>query len=348
MPDQNFAAVSVALEQRFRRELHKQPNRSAVTLNLLRKRAGKGKNAAWTVQVGTAVGVYYDDGEDVGAYQTDTKLPATLNWAEFGDSFAITGRAEDAVAGADQEMSQLFMHDLRDASDRAAAKGNIEIWSGLGTAAPQKILGLATAAGPLDASGTYAGVDRATYPQWAASKYTNSGVVRAFNWGLVDVAYKDAYIAAGRGPKAMVTTPAIWTRGAEALEPSRRYLQEVYIRGQKVILDAGWQALNWNGIPVFMDKDAPSGHFAGLDLDAIDVEFLPVAPARTERGEVLAFVPIAGTPEEQGEKPPAQALMAALYKLARTGNKAKFQLLCTAQLTATRCNSSFLITDLGA
>lgn len=350
MGDVTYSAVSSALEQRFRKKLERNPNRATVTLNLLRKLAGRGKNIAWDVSFADGTGQIFDDGADVSVYNSDAYVPATLNWSEYGDAFALTGRAEDAAAGDETEVAELYLNKLREAAERTASKINVDIWSGAGTGSPQKLHGFTASAGPLQATGIYAGIDRTTYPTWAANVRSNGGVVRPVSIGLIEQAFEDTYIASGRVPQACVTTPPIFRRLAETVSPERRYLQEVTIRGQKIVLDGGWQAIEINGVPIFKDKDATSGCFAGLDLEMIEVEYLPVAPARVSRGDVVGMIPIAGTPQEQGTQPPdgSPALMAAVYKLARTGNKSKVQVLATLGMPARRCNSSFLITDLGA
>jgi len=350
VPDINYAAQAPALEQRFRKFVRQQ-NRPAILATLLSRRSRTGKNCAWDVEVGTATARQYDDGEDVSVYNADSDLPAVLQWAEIGDAMAITGRAEDAAANETvEEIARLYQRKLEGCAERIADKLNIDLWSADGSASPQKIHGLTHSSGPLAATGTYASIDRATYPQWASNLFANGGVPRSISDSLLQGAEQDTGTASGRTPAAYVTTPALWRAYGESLGPKRQYMQEVTLRGQKIVLDSGWKALEFNGKPIFKDPQCPTGHFAGLDLDSLFIDYLPVAPARVNRGDVLMFIPVNGTPQEMGLSVPVggQALMAAVYKLARTGNKTKIQVLLTAALTAERCNSSFLIKDLAA
>lgn len=349
MAVQDYAATATALEQRFRARVQRQPNRATVTLNLLSNRPGSGKNVAYDVTVGTATGQVFDDGEDVVVYNADTDLPATLAWAEYGDAFAITGRAEDAANGDGTELARLYLNKMMGARDRTAQKINTDIWTGAGTASPQKLLGITTAAGPLDSTGVYAGIDRSTYPQWAGNVYGNSGLTRSVSIGLVEQAFEGTYLAAGTAVDAMVTTPAIHRRLAELVAPNRRFVQQVNIRGQKITLEAGYHAIEINGVPVFKDKDAPTGYLGGLALDHIGIEYLPVADARKD-SDYLGMYPISGTPEEQAMKEGFMGgapLMAALWKLSRNGNKRKLQLLTTIQMWCDKPNANFIIKDLG-
>jgi hypothetical protein len=339
-----------ALEQRFRKTV-KQQNRPAVTLTLLEKRPLTGKNASWDVEVGTATGQVFDDGADVSVYNADVDVPAILQWGEYGDAMAITGRAEDASAHeTDEVQANQYMNKLDGCGSRTADKVNTDIWSADGSGSPQKIHGLTHSSGPLAATGSYAGIDRGTYPQWASNVFANGGVPRAVSISLIERAFEVTGTASGRGPKACVTTPSLWRAIAEVVAPHRRYLQEVTIRGQKITLDGGWQAVEINGVPIFKDPQATAGCFAGLDLDHLFVGYLPTAPKRIARGDVIGMIPVNGTPQEMSLQPPpgTQSLMAAVSKLARSGNKTKIQVLTTVALCAERCNSSFLIKDLVA
>ena len=341
-----FASVQAALEQRLRPRLARQQNRASVTLDLIQKTTGKGKNVAFDVSVGTGTGTYYDDGEDVGAYSDDTEVPATLPWSEVGDAFAITGRAEDAAAGDGTELANLYMTKLGYAINRIAAKLNVELFSGLGTAAPQKIVGMLISAGPLDSTGTYANVSRATYPQWAGNVLANGGVGRPATIGLLEQGNEVVGTACGMALDYYVTTPSIWRVLAEKICPDRRYPQQVSIRGQKITLDGGFEAVEHNGKPIFKDKDLPAGNIIGINADHIGIESLPVAPSRIARGDVIAMLPIMGTAYELNpERAATGKLMAALSRLARTGNKAKFQLLTTCQLWSDRSNAHLWIKD---
>lgn len=342
MADASFSTTSGALEQRVRAKLTRQPNRASVLLNLLQKTRGSGKNVAFDVTVGTDVGTYYDDGEDVSTYNNDTELMATLPWSHVGDAFALTGTAEDVAAGEPTELANLFMKKLTDCIHRVAAKANLELISGLGTASPQKVHGICNTTGPLGATGQYANIDRGSYSQWAASVTAVSG---ALTMSVIEQKLEDIYIASGTQPDLIVTTPALWRRYAELVAPEKRYLQEVTIRGEVIKLDGGWSALEVNGIPMFKEKDMVTGEMAFINSQHMGVEFLPAAPRKN--ADFLGEVPIAGTPQEQaGNVPDASGLMARVWKLARTGDKSKYQVLTKIALWSDKCNAHGRLTGL--
>lgn len=351
MADQNFnAALVAALEQRYRREVVQQPNRATVLLNLMSKRPGKGKNIAYDISVGTEVGQVFDDGADVVTYNNDTELPVTHSWGEYGDAFAITGRAEDAADGDGTELSNLWAKKLIDARNRAAAKAQLDLMTGDGTGSPQKLLGLFAAAGPLDSTGIYGGQNRATFPQWAGNKFANAGVPRPITTKLLQDCLTATYIASGMTPDFMITTPTIWQKIGDMIQPDRRYNQSVNVRGQEISIDQGYEWVLFNGIPIFKDKDIPAGNFAGLSMSHIGIEYLPVAAQRLARSSVLGQYTIAGTPQEQkgAEGTPGTPLVATLHLLARTGNKTKCQLLTTIQTWSDKNNAHFWLADLSS
>lgn len=343
MADATLSSISNALEQRFRALVKQQPNRSTVLLNLLEKRPGSGKNVAGDVSVGTSVGQVFDDGEDVAVYNNDTELPSTLAWAEYGDAFAITGKAEDAAANDNTQLARLYVHKLGQARTRAAAKINTDLYTGAGTSGPQLIHGLTATAGPLDSTGTYAGIDRGTYSQWASNEIDAAGA--SISTSVINRGFEATYLASGMQPTFMVTHPTQWNRYADTLDEKRR-INQATVRGQMISLDGGYQMLEVNGVPLIMDKDCPNDTVVGIYDPAMWIEFLPVAPAR--QGRILAMnLPIAGTPQEQaGDTDRGMPLMAYLLELARSGNKSKFQLLTTVQLVTDQCNVHFKITGL--
>lgn len=344
MGDATFASVSGALEQRIRARLARQPNRATVLLNLLPKTVGSGKNVAFDVSVGTDTGQIFDAGADVSTYNNDTEIMATLPWSTYGDAFAVEGLAVDAAAGEPTALSRLVIKKLTDAGQRAAAKMNTDLYTGAGTASPQKMLGFTTTAGPMDSTGTYAGIDRGTYPQFASNLDSTASPLTI---SRIESMFESIYTAAGSIPKYIVTTPTLWRRYAELVAPEKRLMQSVYIRGEEIKLDAGWHALDVNGVPMFKCKDCPAGMMLFIDDEHCGIEILPMAPDGIPDSDFLGHFPIAGTPQEQvGGIPDSPGVMVRLYKLARAGDKRKFQLFCRPTLWCDKPNTQGLIKNI--
>lgn len=352
MADTDFTALNPALEQFIRQQVVKQYNRSSVTTNLIAKQVGMGKNLAWDVSVGTGTGQVFDDGQVVSTFNADTEILATLPWAEYGDAFKITGRAEDAAQFSNTELGNTWLYKMMQARERAAKLVNDDIWTGDGSSGPQKLYGLTMATnGPLSVSGTYAGtMNRSTYPQTAGITLGNGGIPRAVSLSLIEYGFEQVFNASGKIPTWGITTSNIWRLLAELPGSTRRILQEVYVRGQKLNIALGFDAVEVNGVPVFKDISVPSGYLAFFSEDSIFLEYLPTAPSRVARGKIMATVPLAGLPQEQDMTgAPAGAgipLVANIIALPSQGNFESWMLDCTTQLKVTRPNAHLLIKDI--
>lgn len=348
MADTNLAAIQGALEQRIRREIVKQYNRSSLTANLLPKRPGMGKNLAWDVSIGTATGQVFDDGQVVTTFNADTQTLATLPWCEYGDAFKITGLSEDAAQYSETQLGQLWVWKTMEARERAAAKINTDLWTGTGSASPQTIFGLTATAGPLDNTGTYANINRATFSQWQGIVLGNGGIPRAITLPLIQYGLELVFNASGKIPTFGITTANIWRLLCELGDGQRRILQEVTMRGQTINVSLGFNAVEINGIPIFKDVSVPSGFLAFFSDDSIEIEFLPTAPSRVARGKIMTTVPVAGLPQEQSMvgAPGSVPLQANVIQLPSQGNFDSWQLNCIVQLKVTRPNANLLIKDL--
>jgi hypothetical protein len=352
MANTDIAALNPALEQFIRQRVVKQYNRSTVTLNLIQKQVGMGKNLAWDVSVGTGTGQVFDDGQTVSTFSADVEVLATLPWAEYGDALKITGRAEDGAQFSNTELGNTWVFKLMQARERAAKLVNDDIWTGDGSGSPQKLFGLTKATGgPLSVSGTYAGtMDRSTYPQTAGITLGNGGIPRAISLSLIEYGFEQVFNASGKIPTFGVTTSNIWRLLCELDNDKRRVLQEVYVRGQKLNISLGFNAVEVNGVPVFKDISVPSGYLAFFSEDSIAMEYLPTAPARIARGKVMATVPLAGLPQEQDYTgAPAgsgQALIANVIALPSAGNFESWMIDATIGLKVDRPNAHLLIKDI--
>lgn len=346
MADYAFSDLSNALEQRVRASLKEQPNRATVALNLARFTRGSGKNIAFDVPFGTDAAAEIADGADVSAYTTDTERQATLGWSIIHVAQSITGLAEAAAANEPNALQKLAVHKLMQAGKRLAATVNQRYISGTGTGSPVQALGLTATAGALDSTGVFMNIDRATYTQWASNLNDNGGVPRAVSLGLVDAILDSIYVASGEVPEYGITTPSVWRQIAQLHRDKERYVKEVTIKGQEIVLPGGQYAIEHDGIPIFKDKDWKAGSLAFLNSEHCGVEFLP-APQLPDDVEVLASVPIAGTPQEQsGIAKESRSLDAKLIRLARTGDKKKLALYLYYNVWADRCNALGLLDDL--
>jgi hypothetical protein len=335
------AAISSALNQMYEDRIASQINRASVALQVLPVELGKGKNVAWEARVGTAAASAIVDGADVSTFNSDTKLPATLNFATYHDAFGVSGRALSVAtnSGGPDELEDLFGEHIAEASERLAAKLNAEVYAGTGGSAPETLAGLTATA--LLATGTYAGINRATYTQWAANVMANGGVPRALSIALMRQMRRTIYLASGSKPDLILCDPIQHEKYAALLASERRYQQSVNLRGQTIVLDGGFQVLEFDGIPMIEDKDCPSGTMLFLNTRECRIKVLPDAAARFGAGSIG----IAGTPEEQMGQPSAR-LAGRVQPLAVSGDMFKFAIFTYLQLMVRRPNANGVLSDL--
>ncbi len=345
MADFDFALVQAALEQRVRDMLKQQPNRATVALNLATLSKGNGKNIGYSVSFGTDQSTEINDGADVSSFNTDNEKLATQAWSILHEPFSITGLAEAAAAGEPNALRNTPLLKLMQAATRLASKANQRYISGSGTGSPDQALGLTTTAGPLDSTGTFMGIDRSVENQWQGNKNSNGGVPRAVTLALLDAVLDASYDASGIEPEYGLCSTSIWRQIAD-LHRDKERINKVTIKGQEITLPGGQTAIEHNGIPIFKDKDWTAGTFAWLHSSHVGVEFLPPPPDIVD-GDVLASIPIAGTPQEQaGTSMASRGLEAKLIRLAKTGDKKKTALYLYYNVWSDRCNALGFLTDL--
>jgi hypothetical protein len=117
------------------------------------------------------------------------------------------------------------------------------------------------------------------------------------------------------------------------------------MRGETIKLDGGYQVLEFDGIPVVEDAQAPAQTMMFLNTRYLYMSQLP--DPSTMLNQSMGNLQLAGTNEEQFGDSPIK-LTARILPLAKTGDKYKFALYCYPQLVARRCNVHGSIINLAA
>jgi hypothetical protein len=340
----DYASISGALNLIFEDKIASQINRASVALQVLPKKRMRGKSVAWDARVGTTTGAAIADGTTVSTFNVDTKVPAVLQYATYHDAFGLTGRAMAAAvnAGGPKELENLLEEMVGESTERIATILNSEIYTGTGGSAPETIAGLISEA--IVASSTYAGIASATYPQWAGNVLANSSVPRALSVQLMRDMRRTIYLASGKKPKLVLAHPAQFEEYGNLLGTNRRFMQDVNIGGAKITLDGGFQALDFDGIPVIEDKDCTQGSMVFIDTSEVAVIPLPDATQQMAGG-TNGEIEIAGTEEEQGMSGPV-GINARIQPLAVNGDVRDFALFVYVQLQVRRPNACGVLTDL--
>lgn len=339
-----LAQIAASLTTIFEDQITSQINRATVLLQVLPVGNGTtGKNISWNARFGTAVGGARAEGADVVTLNNDGKVPATLEFGTYDDAFGVTGKAMAAARAArnPEELANLFVDELGDCVERLAKGIAIDLYTGSGAA--NVIMGLVATAGGIMNTGTYANIDRAVQTQWQGTVMSNGAVGRALTFDLMREMRRRIYSASGMKPDLITTTPELHEKYGQLFGQQRRYITEIRMRGQQILLDGGYQMLEFDGIPVLEDVDCPTGKMLFLNTRYVRVLQLPDQVDNVNNS--MAMIGLAGTPEEQLGQPSSK-LTARINPLGRAGDTYKFQLICYPQLQVRRPNSCGVIVDL--
>lgn len=343
-----FSGITGVLASRFEDALVSLMNRSVPLAALLPVTPGQGKNIQWVVRSGTDTGSAIADGADVSTYNSDTKTPATLQWAVYHDAFAITGLAYEAAraSGNPAELADLFMEEMGESLQRLAVILGTHLYTGNAGASPGQIAGLVeTTNGALKATGTYAAINKASVTQFQGNELLNGGILRPLSFQLMHDLDRTIYEASGFKPDLYVCAPVQHERMALLYQAERRYVKEVSVRGQTITLDGGVNVLEWNGRTVLEDRLCPSDKVLGLNTQYVQWKALPSVANGFNRA--MGNAAPAGTPEMQlGQR--SLPFAARIQPLAITGDKFKFALYVYCQAQVKKPNACGVLGDLAA
>ncbi|MCP3669597.1 MAG: phage major capsid protein [Gammaproteobacteria bacterium] len=340
----DLASILSVLASKFESRVANQIQRSAVLPQLLEVKPGKGKNLQWVAKLGTATGAIIADGADVTVFNSDDKKPAILQYAEYHDAFAVTGRALSGAkaSGNPEELATLFLEELGDSVERLAKIISQDMWTGDGDS--DTLHGLLDDAGGVSASGVYASIDRAIDPQWASNEIDAETTV-ALSFSLMRQMRSAIYTASGLKPDLIVCSPDVHEQYGNLFQSERRYLSQVRLRGGEITLDGGYGILEFDGIPVVEDPDCPANTMVFLNTRHVYTSQMGDSVSMINRA--LSMTGLKGTEEEQfgvGGIP----LTAKIQPLAITGHAYKFALYCMLQICVKRPNACGKIINLKA
>ena len=343
--------LSDVLATLYRDKVVNQINRSCVQPQLFPVRNGTGKNISWDVAFTNASGYTNGpvaDGATVSVYNSDTKVPAVLQYTSYIEAVSVGGRAQAAAASAGNPMAfaNLLGYEILEAARRLALKISQDFYTGTG--ATNQLQGLysttGTTYGALIGSGTYAGISRSTYSEWACNVDAGSSVNRELTVDLMRTMRRTIYTASGMKPDLIITDPIQFEKYARTFGPNRRYLPEVTMRGQKIVLDGGFSALDFDGIPVVEDVNHPAGKMSFFNTNYCYISQLPYSPEMADGGGDMM---LSGTPEEQFGEGNIK-LSAKFLPLARVGDAKNIELVCYPQIVVERPNTCGSITYLAS
>lgn len=339
-----LALLAPALSTTFAKKLTRVWNRETRLLQEITvvptMGEGGGKQVGWDVQVGAATADTFAEGADIVSFTNDTELPATLAWGQYQSSFKLTNKEMNAAfssMGNAAELEKILEERMFGAIATIASKINQDCISGTGTSGGNPtIYGLLTAL--LD-SGTYAGLDPATYTTWVGNVQANGGIARPLTLDLLATAEQAQFIASGKTPDALVTTPGVKKKYEGLFNAIQRV--NAGAGGPITRLDASSEDLFWRGRPVIRDKDMTAGYLLGVDFDGIELAVMPWAPVPDGVPQTMRQLV-----SSNGEDSKLLSAMVNIYPLGRTGSAVKFAAEIYCQLRVKRRNGHFLVKDI--
>jgi hypothetical protein len=255
----------------------------------------------------------------------------------------MTGKALAAARTTNQDIADLCRWQLQTAITKLAKSINRDLY--IGSGATNYIHGMLATNGALRAAGTHAGIDRAVYPQWASNYLANGGTPRALTIALMRDTRRAIYEACGEPIDLIVTSPIQHEKYGLLFDPNRRYIENISLRGQSITLDAGYRALEFDGIPVVQDTDCPDGVMLFLNTRHISLRQLPGGPCCFTNGDGPGYIRLHGSYEEQFGNQMSQ-LTARIIILAVSGDYCRVGLTLYPQLMCDRPNSCGVLADL--
>ncbi len=343
MAIENLAAVSAALSQVFAPDFARQMNRLAVVAAAIPAERGRGKNAAWDVEFSGATADAVEEGSDVteGEFTTDPMQPAVLHWSHYRQSFRLTETEIEAAAtsvGSPDVLLDMFGERALNAHHKLCSRINEEIFNGQGTNAfgVRNLVGLF--GGPLEQTGTYAGIPRAQFPEWSSNVLANGGVSRPLTLDLMAQLEANVYNACGEPPDFWIASTGVLRKYENYFESVRRVVSDG--RGP-ISYGAGASNYFYKGAPVLRDRNCTVGRLIALNTAYVRMQYLP----HVNPGDALGYA-VRDLEGASGKIVTATDIPARIVLLAKTGDSLKASVKTTIQLTVKRPNACGYIADI--
>lgn len=346
---ESLSGISSALATTFGSKLRHQFNRKAALAKHLdvvsASGQGGGKQIGWDVAFSGAAAASFVEGSAIGASEAavDIDVPAILPFGWYRSTFQLTNleikAAKASVAGA-TALGQIVWERLDGSLTKIASVGNADLFTGTGLdgSSNPNIIGLTTA---LAASGSYAGVSKSTYPEWAGNVLANGGSARPLTQDLLYNLDQLIFNASGEEDdrRIIVCSSGVYRKYAGLFEAIKRVV--VGPDGKAPSYEGGARELSWNGAPIMRDRNCPTGYLFSLSLD--DIKIRPLTETVDEDQAMTRQI---AAPSSNGETSEPTPFICDVYPLGRVGSSVQFVAETYLQLQVERINSSGFISDI--
>jgi hypothetical protein len=261
----NLGEILASTLPAYEREFKDQVFNKSVLLNHMKENGGvveKGGGAKLRVPLMHEAGTseWFGGTDTLDVSPVDTLDAAEYDWRNLNASIVFTMDDELSNSGKEQ-IIDLLEAKVKQAELTIADSLNESLFTGTGTEARKRIVGLATAVG----TGTYAGIAGGTYTNWQS--YVES-TATALSIAQMRVARNTLNIGAGGSPVSIIpTTQTLFEKYESLLTPSYQMDPTVQTKETKRIADAGFVTLHFAGVPVVFDPKCPTGNMFFLNTD---------------------------------------------------------------------------------
>ena len=275
MSDSQVMLAALVLEQKYRGRMVNCINRASTLLRTLPSKVAVSTLPVWSAKGSGQLAEEYAEGADAINFGSDSQAKAILTWGKVRSNFHLSGtsRRAAALAATPEGQDNQVIENIQDSTMALASLINQKLYTGSG--ATDKVCGLATA---IADDNTYATIDRTI----GGNEYWQSYVVdpgSSTDLSFAQIRADQAGVRkkGGEGPDLAVCDPDTWNTVASLFDGNRQYTQNVITTARGTItLDAGSEAIYFNGTAFVQDKDAPAKQILYLNTNWVHVEYLPV------------------------------------------------------------------------
>ena len=334
MAVQLVSSIAPALSFTLDNVIARQWNRMARTISLLKAKPGNGKSVNWDISTSGQTATAYTEGADItaGELLVDAKLPMILPWAFYRNALGLSDHSISVAMqsrGSAEELMNLLEESVYEAVCALAAKLNQDLFAGIGSA--NQFCGFDYS---LLATGTYAG--QSVTGTLVSNVDANGTVPRALTLDLMNKMEAAIFVASGKRPDLIVTTPAVMNKYKSLFEPIRRLVGDSVNRYDTGVQD---DQVYFMGIPVIRDKDCPAGKMYFLNLSTVSMHYSP--PVNT--GDSVIHYTRSGMGSNGAGDTQEFGLPFSVVGLAKTGDSTKLFINTVAQLAVRQPNANGLI-----
>lgn len=345
MAVEKLSDIADALSTRFAPKLSRNWNRSAVAASSFdTEPCTNGKSVSFDAEMDGAEAFNASEAQVITTSDAsaDPVVPATLPWCSYMSSFALSETEMDAAAqslDSATAIENILEERILGAGSKVASLFNQDLWTGDGTATNTNVNIVGFTGGALASTGLYANVNRSTYPEWSGNTLANGGVARPLTTDLLAHAVQLVYEKTSMTGTHWLCSTDVFRKYKGLFEVIRRVDGEAPKK-----YDTSTSNLFFEGLPIFQDKDAPSGTMVLVNKDYIKKVYLPSSASSNADGARVGTSELTGSDGESDINPVAVPLR--IVALGRTGDFIQFYVKAMANVKFTRPQSCALITDI--